>query len=110
MLQQAQVFHVGAAPGVDGLVVVADRGEHAALAGEQLHQLVLAGIGVLVFVDQQVAQLVLPRLQHLGIAAQQLHRQADQVVEIQCLVGGKRVLVGHIGGRGHAVEFIAGGQ
>ena len=43
------------------LVVVAHGGEHAgALAGQQLHQPVLAHVGVLVLVDQQVAHAVLP--------------------------------------------------
>jgi hypothetical protein len=56
-------FRVGAAPGVDRLVVVADRGEGIARpAGQQLQQAVLAAVGVLVFVDQQVAQLALPAL------------------------------------------------
>ena len=44
-----------------------------ALAGEQLEQLVLRRVGVLVLVDQQVAQRVLPLGAHLGVAPQQLH-------------------------------------
>ncbi len=36
-LHLAQVFHIGAAPGVDGLVVVAHRGKHAFRAGQELH-------------------------------------------------------------------------
>jgi hypothetical protein len=89
-LQQGQVFHGGAAPAVDGLVVVAHGGEHGLLAQarhHQLHQLVLARVGVLVFVDHQVAQAALPLVAHRVVVAEQFHRQADQVVEVDRLVG-----------------------
>ena len=65
--QLLQVVDVGAAPAVDRLVVVAHRGELRTEAGQQLEQLVLAGIGVLVFVDQQVAQAVLPLVGDVGV-------------------------------------------
>ena len=48
--------HVGAAEGVDRLVRVADDGEVAAVAGERTQQRDLAGVGVLVLVDEHVAQ------------------------------------------------------
>ncbi len=56
--QALQVLDRRAAPAVDALVVVADRGEAAARPGDQLHQLVLHAVGVLVFVDQDVARAV----------------------------------------------------
>src|SRR5690606_29832877 len=58
------VLGVGAAPGVDRLVVVAHAGDAAALAGEGFQQAVLRVVGVLVFVHQQVAQALAP-----GVAA-----------------------------------------
>ena len=91
-LQQRQVFHGGAAPAVDRLVVVAHGGEHGLLAqarDQQLHQLVLAGVGILVFVDHQVAQAALPFVAHRVVVAKQFHRQADQVIEIHRLVRGQ---------------------
>ena len=48
--------HVRAAEGVDRLVGVADDGEVAAVAGERTQQRHLAGVGVLVLVDEHVAQ------------------------------------------------------
>jgi hypothetical protein len=92
-LQQPQVFHIRTAPGVDRLVVVTHGGEHALAAGQQLHQLILAGVGVLVFVQQQVAQLVLPFFQYRCVFLEQFHRQADQVVEVHRLIGEQRVLI-----------------
>jgi hypothetical protein len=59
--QALQVVERRAAPAVDALVVVADGGEHPRLAGDQLHQLVLHAVGVLVLVDQDVAQPLAPR-------------------------------------------------
>ena len=85
-MQAAQVFHVGAAPGVDGLVVVADGGKHAFGAAEQAHEGVLAGVGVLAFVDEQVAQAVLPAQADVVGVAQQQGWQADEVVEVDGLV------------------------
>ena len=81
-LQVAQVLHVGAAPRVDRLIVVADRGEGAAAAGQQLHDLVLAAVGVLVLVDQQIAQPALPARQQFLVGGEQLRRNADEIVEV----------------------------
>ena len=47
--------HVGAAEAVDRLVGVADDGQVAAVAGERPQQRDLAGVGVLVLVDEDVA-------------------------------------------------------
>ena len=93
VLEQHQVFRPRAAPGVDRLVVVADHGELVARADQQFHQQVLAGVGVLVFVHQQVADLVLPLFQHVGVFLEQLHRQQDQVVEVHRVERLERALV-----------------
>ena len=50
------VLDLGAAPAVDGLVVVADHEHAAAVAGEQAHEAVLDRVGVLEFVDQDFAE------------------------------------------------------
>ena len=52
LLQQAQIFHVRTAPSIYALIVISHRGEFAIVADEQLHQRVLAFIGVLAFVYQ----------------------------------------------------------
>ena len=85
--QALQVLDRGAAPAVDALVVVSHGREQPALAGEQLEQLVLQAVGVLVFVDQHIAQHVLPVRAHLFVARDQLDRQGDEIVEVDGLVG-----------------------
>lgn len=76
-LHFAQVFHVCAAPCVDGLVVVADGGKHAFRAGQEFHQRKLAGIGVLTFVNQQITQPSLPFVAHFAVLLQQHGGQTD---------------------------------
>ncbi len=73
---------VGAAPGVDRLVVIAHAGERAARPGQQFQQRILRGVGVLVFVHQQIAQALAPGIAQGFVLLQQLHRQPDQVIEI----------------------------
>jgi len=91
--QLLEVVQRGAAPAVDRLVVVAHGGEAAALAHQQLEQLVLRGVGVLVLIDQHMAQRLLPLGAHLGEVAQEAQRHADQVVEIHALVGRQALFV-----------------
>jgi hypothetical protein len=106
-----QVFDRGAAPGVDRLVVVAHGGEHRLLADaghQQLDQLVLAGVGVLVLVHQQVAQAALPLVADRLVVAEQFHRQADQVVEIDRLVGRQGRHIAAVDARGLGFVFVLG--
>ncbi len=93
LFEQHQVLRARATPGVDRLVVVADHGELVAHAHQQFDQQVLAGVGVLVFVAQPVADAVLPLLQDVLVFLEQLHGQQDQVVEIHRVVRLERALV-----------------
>jgi len=115
-MQAAEVFrqylHVvggSAAPAVDRLVIVAHRGEGAAHTADGADHAVLADIGVLVFVDQQVAQLVAPFFEDFRVFLEEFHRQADQVVEIGRLVGVQRILVSPVGARRTLLQFVLGG-
>ncbi|MNL61490.1 hypothetical protein D3C87_1854150 [compost metagenome] len=74
LAQQHQVLRTGTAPGVDRLIVVAHHGKARSLPHHQFHQFILAGVGVLVFIHQQVADFVLPALTHLFISLQQQRR------------------------------------
>ena len=108
LLQQLQVLDVRAAPGIDRLIVVAHRGEGAAHARQQLEQAVLGAVGVLVLVDEQVAQLVLPALAHFGVLVEQAHGQRDEVVEIHRLVGAQGALVFLVELGGDRGDFVVG--
>ncbi|MNQ38732.1 hypothetical protein D3C85_523250 [compost metagenome] len=107
VLEQHEVFRPRAAPGVNRLVVVADHGELRALGHQQLDQQVLAGVGVLVFVDQHVAHLVAPLLQHLGVVLEQLDRLQDQVVEVDRVVGLEGALVVQVDDGGGLLARVA---
>ena len=106
--QALQVVDRRAAPAVDALIVVAHGGEHRALADQRFQQVVLDRVGVLVFVDQHIAQLVLPALAGVGLVVQQLQRQADQVIEVNRLVSRQALLVALHHDRGSALVVILG--
>ena len=72
--QPLEVLQRGAAPAVDGLVVVAHGSEARAVAHQLLQERVLRHVGVLVFVHQEVAQLFLPETAGFLVLAQQLER------------------------------------
>ncbi len=82
MLELEDVADVGAPEGVDRLVRVADHAEIPVLLGQELQQPVLGMVRVLVLVDQDVAKCLPPALARLGKALQRLHRQHQEVVEI----------------------------
>ena len=75
VLRQAlQIVQSGAAPTVNGLVIIAHRGEAGPLTHQEFEYLVLGGVGVLVFVHQHMAHLLLPLLSHLGVLLQEFQR------------------------------------
>ena len=106
-----QVFRIGTAPGVDALVVVAHAGEVPARAGDGLEQPVLGVVGVLALVHQQVADAFAPGGHDLGVFLQHLHRQPDQVVEIDRVERGQpRLVAGIEPGRLHLAGGTRRGQ
>ena len=64
------------------LVVIADDGDLATVAGEEDGELVLGDVRVLVLVDQDVLEPVSVALQHVRVASEQLDRLGEQVVEV----------------------------
>ena len=64
-LEVEDVADVGVAEAVDRLVLVADDHQVAVLFGEQLQQPVLGVVGVLVLVDEDVAEGAAPALARL---------------------------------------------
>ena len=86
LLELEDVADVGAAPGVDALVLVADGADVFRFAGQQLHQLVLGAVGVLVLVDEQVAVAALVALADFAGDLEQAHGFEQQVVEVEGVV------------------------
>ena len=103
LLEVHDVADVGAAEGVDRLVGVTDHHQLArldtlrclralsfqrsvdleGLAAQLLDQAVLRVVGVLVFIDEHVAEPAAVVLPHVGEGLQQVDRGHDQVVEVE---------------------------
>ncbi len=62
-------------------------------AGEQENQLVLGPVGVLILVDQDVAEPLLVVLEHIGTGLEQVDGDQQQVVEVHGVGGQQTVLV-----------------
>ena len=94
--QLREVVDRRAAPAVDRLVVVADRGEVRRVARQRPQQAILRGVGVLVLVDEELRAALAPARGDRGPRFQQRDRQRDQVVEVDRLVGAQRVVVAQV--------------
>ena len=81
-LEAQDSAHVGEAPGVDGLVVVADHEQVALRLGQQTHQAQLRRIHVLELVHAQVRESVLPAQAESWVRLQRIGRPDHQVVEV----------------------------
>ncbi len=66
LLEAQDVADLGAAPAIDRLIVVADAAEIAVTLRQQAQPQILRDVGVLVFVDQQIAKPVLVLRENLG--------------------------------------------
>ena len=108
-LEGGEVLRARPAPGVDRLVVVADRRERAEPVHQLAHQRVLRRVGVLVLVDQQVADLAAPALADLRVRLEQLHGQPDQVVEVHRVARPQQLVVARVEQR-HAALALVGGR
>ena len=107
-VQVGDVFRTRTAPGVDGLVVITNSGEGGGCADEQLQQLVLAIVGVLVFVDEQVADAMLPAGAHIVVVFEKGKRQGDEVVEIDGVVSTQAFVVVVVDVRGQHLFVVLG--
>ena len=101
VLELEDVADVGAAEAVDRLRVVADDHQVAVLAGEQLQPPVLGVVGVLVLVDEHVAEAGRVALADLGEQLEHVDRADQQVVEVHRVHPVQLALVGavHVGDR-----------
>ena len=81
-LEAQDVVHLGAAPAIDRLVVVADAADVLVLLREQPQPEILRDVGVLVFVDQHVAEAALVIGEHIGPLAEEPQAFEQQVAEI----------------------------
>ena len=96
-LEVEDVAQVGAAPAVDGLVVVAHHGEVAMLGRQHAHPEVLGAVRVLVLVDVEVAPAGAVAGKHGGRLLEEAHGLGQQVVEVEARRGLEARLVARVG-------------
>ena len=110
-LEAQDVAHLGPAPAIDRLVVVAHAADVAVLGGEQAQPQVLGDIGVLVLIDQDVFEPLLVVGEHVRVVLEDLHHMQQQVAEIDRVEGLQARLVGGVELAAAAVgeaAFVAG--
>ena len=96
ILELENVGDVGAAEPVDRLGIVADHHQVAVLPGEQLEPAVLGVVGVLVLVDEDVAETGGVALADLGEELQDVDGADEEVVEVHRVHAVQLALVGAV--------------
>ena len=86
-LELEDVADVGASEGVDRLVRIAHGENVHVLFGQQLQEPVLRVVRVLVLVDEEVAERLLPLLLRLGEALEHVDGEVEHVVEVDGVRG-----------------------
>ncbi len=93
LLEGEDVPHVGAAPAVDGLVVVPHHGQVAVDPRQALDEAELDPVRVLVFVHEHVQEPGRVHAMDLLVQIEEAHREPDQIVEIHRAPLTERLLV-----------------
>ena len=96
LLEAENVVDLGAAPAIDRLVVVADAADVPPALGEEPQPEILRDIGVLVLVDQHVAEALLIVGEHVGMLAEDPERFEKKVAEIGGVENLQTLLIGLI--------------
>ena len=109
LLESQDVRDLGPAPAVDRLVVVAHDAQVAMAAGERFDDLVLAVVGVLVFVDEHVIEPLGFGAANGGEASEKLHGEQQQVVEIDGADALEILLIAAVGGGRQVLAVSANG-
>ena len=108
VLELQDVVEIGAAPAIDRLVGVAGRAEVWMVGAQTAGDGVLGQIGVLVLVDQDVAEPVVEAGANIGLRPEQLGDVVEQVVKVDRVEVAKPTLVGRIHLRDAAVVKLLG--
>ena len=82
LLEPQDVAHLGAAPAIDRLVVVADAADVPVPGRQQPQPQILRDVRVLILVDEDVAEPALILRQHVVMGLEDRHHMQQQVAEI----------------------------
>ena len=99
------IGEVGAAPGVDGLPVVTDDADVAVAVHEAFDEVILDGVGVLVLVNEDVLELVLPLGADVGVLAEKFGGAEQKIIKVQ---GGGGVFLGFVASINGGGVFLVG--
>src|SRR4051812_31320724 len=92
-LEAENVSDLGAAPGVDRLIVITDAAQVAARLGEQFQPFILGAVGVLIFVDQQIAKAVAIGGEDIRMGAEDHQHMQQEVAEVAGIERAKPLLI-----------------
>ncbi len=81
-LEPEEIAHRGAPEAVDALIVVPDNGEVGPVARDEVEYALLGGVGVLVFVDEDVVEPSAQLFDDLGVSLQEVQTVPLQKGEI----------------------------
>ena len=102
------VSYVCSSERVDGLVAVADDEDVSVLVGEFEHDVVLCGVGVLVFVYEDVLKALLVVVENVGVFVEEFDGDGEEVVKVHGARYSEASLIFDVGFRDFAVEDICG--
>ena len=104
LLEAQDVAHLGPAPAIDRLIVVAHAADVPVTAGQQAQPEVLGDVGVLIFVHQDVAEPAAILVQDVVVGLEDADDVQQQVAEIDGVQGQQPVLIFAVEGDALAVE------
>ncbi len=96
LLETQDVVDLRAAPAIDRLVVVADAAQIARALREQAQPQILRDVGVLVLVDQHVAEALVIDREHVRVLAENPDRLQQEIAEIGGVQDLQPVLIGGV--------------
>ncbi len=107
-LEFQDVADLGAAPAVDRLIIVADAAQILVLLRQETQPQILRDIGVLVLVDQQIAEATLVGAEDLGIGGKQGQIMQQEVAEIDRVHRREALLIAAVERDGTPIGVVAG--
>src|SRR5699024_10769670 len=81
-LEIQDIFNGSAAETIDTLIVVADHTDILVLASQERRQQILQMVGVLILVNQDIAELLLIIVQNIWILLQQPDREQNNIIKV----------------------------
>ena len=104
LLEAQDIADLGPAPAIDRLVVIADAADIAMGLRQQPQPQILGDVGILIFVDEDIAEAVLPAGQNIGMGLKQRHAMQQQIAEIDRVQCQQTVLIGAV--KLHALAIV----